>query len=130
MTVATRLALPERFVYFGILHLLALCTLLVALTARLGAVANGRLGLAVLAVGWSGLLAGPAPAAVWSVVGWWAPRPTVDWYPLAPWAGFALLGFAVGQALYPGGRRRTPSLIGARARLPSASRAGTPCRST
>jgi uncharacterized membrane protein len=30
----------------------------------------------------------------------------VDWYPLAPWAGFALLGFAVGQACFPGGRRR------------------------
>jgi len=105
VTLATRLALPERFVYFGILHLLALCTVLVALTARLGAVANACLGLAVLAVGWSGLLAGPAPAAVWSVVGWWAPRPTVDWYPLAPWAGFALLGFAVGRVLYPEGRR-------------------------
>jgi uncharacterized membrane protein len=32
----------------------------------------------------------------------------VDWYPLAPWAGFAFLGFAAGRLLYAGGRRRLP----------------------
>lgn len=106
VTVATRLLLPEDFVYFGILHLLALCTLVVGLTATLGPTANAFLGLAVLAVGWGGLLAGPAPATALSVVGWWAPRSTIDWYPLVPWSGFAFLGFAAGRWLYPNGLRR------------------------
>ncbi len=106
VTLATWLVLPDDFVYFGILHLLALCTLLVALTAPLGAVVNAFLGLVILAVGWSGLLDAAAPATVLSFVGWSAPRSSIDWYPLVPWSGFAFLGFAAGLTLYPGGRRR------------------------
>ncbi len=106
VTLATRLFLPDEFVYFGILHLLAACTLLVGLTAGLGAWPNALIGLAVLAAGWSPLLGGDAPATVLSVAGWDVPRATVDWYPLAPWAGFAFLGFAAGLVLYPAGRRR------------------------
>lgn len=108
VTVATRVALPSIFVYFGILHLLALCTLLVAVTAPLGAKVNAVLGLAVIIIGWSGLLAGPAPETVLSFLGWAAPRATMDWYPFAPWGGFAFLGFALGRSLYPNGRRRLP----------------------
>lgn len=106
VTLGTWLALPDSFVYFGILHLLAVCTLLLAFTARCGAVANSAIGIVVLVVGWSGLLDAPAPEPWLAVLGWQAPRATVDWYPLAPWAGFAFLGFAMGRALYAGGSRR------------------------
>ena len=106
VTLATRLVLPDEFVSFGILHLLAVCTVLVALTARLGPLVNALLGLALLIVGWSPLLDGPGPGWLWSVAGWGAPAATVDWYPLAPWAGFAVLGFAAGRTLYAGGQRR------------------------
>ena len=77
-----------------------------ALSAPLGPLANALLGLALLVIGWSPLLDGPGPGALWSVAGWWAPRATVDWYPLAPWAGFAFLGLAAGLTLYADGRRR------------------------
>jgi len=119
VTVGTWVALPGSFVYFGILHLLALCTLLLAFTAPLGASANALIGVAVLALGWSGVLDGPAPAPWLAFLGWDAPRATVDWYPLAPWAGFAFLGFAVGRTCYaqasrrfslPGWERRTAPL--------------------
>lgn len=106
VTLATWIALPDEFVYFGILHLLTACTLLVALTARLGAFVNALIGVAALVIGWSDLLSGAAPVAVLSILGWGAPRATVDWYPLLPWAGFAFLGFAAGSLLYPGGARR------------------------
>ncbi len=105
VTLITWLVLPDGFVFFGILHLLAASTLLVAVTARFGAVANALLGAAVLAAGWSGLLDGAAPATWLAIVGWSPPVATVDWYPLAPWSGFAFLGFALGQTLYPDGRR-------------------------
>ena len=90
VTLATRLFLPDEFVYFGILHLLAVCTVLVALTARLGPLVNALLGLALLIVGWSPVLDGPGPGWLWSAAGWSAPVATVDWYPLAPWAGIRL----------------------------------------
>ena len=106
VSLATRIFLPDEFVYFGILHLLAVCTVLVALTARLGPLVNALLGLALLIVGWSPLLDGPGPGWLWSAAGWGAPAATVDWYPLAPWAGFAFLGFAAGRTLYAGGQRR------------------------
>lgn len=106
VTLGTWIALPDSFVYFGILHLLAVCTLLLAFSARLGAVVNALLGVALLVIGWSGLLDGPAPASWLAILGWDAPRVTVDWYPLTPWAGFALLGFAAGRTWYAEGRRR------------------------
>lgn len=106
VTLGTWLVLPDHFVFFGILHLLAASTLLVALTARFGAVVNALLGAAVLATGWSGLLDGAAPEIWLSILGWFPPQATVDWYPLAPWSGFAFLGFALGQTLYPDGQRR------------------------
>ena len=105
VSLFTWLVMPEAFVYFGILHLLALCTLLVGLSAPLGAVGNLVLGLVVIALGPSGLLAGPAPTELLSFVGWWAPRPAIDWYPFVPWGGFAFLGFALGLVAYPHGRR-------------------------
>lgn len=106
VTLASWLALPESFIYFGILHLLAVSTVLVALTARFGALVNALMGVTILAIGWSGLLAGVAPEPLLSFTGWSAPRATLDWYPLAPWSGFAFLGYAVGQVCYPGGHRR------------------------
>lgn len=84
VTLATWLVLPDRFVFFGILHLLAASTLLVSATARFGAVANALLGAAVLAVGWSGLFDGAAPATWLTVLGWSSPQATVDWYPPCP----------------------------------------------
>jgi uncharacterized membrane protein len=120
VSLFTWLVMPGEFVYFGILHLLAVCTLLLGLTAGLGRWANAIIGLAILGLGWSGVLFAPAPHELLAVVGWWAPRPSIDWYPLAPWAGFAFLGFAAGQMLYPDGRRRWS--------LPDWSRPAAPLR--
>ncbi|HJW76423.1 MAG TPA: heparan-alpha-glucosaminide N-acetyltransferase [Thermoleophilia bacterium] len=106
VTLSTWLVLPDSFVYFGILHLLTASTLAVALTARLGTTVNALIGAAVFVIGWSGLLDVPAPEPWLAFLGWDAPRSTVDWYPLAPWAGFAFIGFAVGRVLYQGRRHR------------------------
>lgn len=120
VSLFTWLVMPGEFVYFGILHLLTVCTLAVALTAGLGAAINALIGAVILILGWSDTLDGPAPHEILSVVGWWAPRPSIDCYPLAPWSGFAFLGFAAGSTLYPGGRRRLP--------LPDWSRPTAPLR--
>lgn len=105
VTVATRIALGDDYVRFGILHCIAAAMAIGPLLVRLGWL-NAPLGVAVIAAGLA-LDDGPTsdvPGLL--VVG--VPPPGgagVDWYPLLPWLGPVLLGLAVGLALYPGGRR-------------------------
>lgn len=105
VTVATRVALGDDYVRFGILHCIAVAMLVLPLLVPLGWW-NAALAGAVLAAGWvvrdlpasdvPGLLVLGVPAAGGA---------GVDWYPLLPWLAPALLGLAVGLALYPSGRR-------------------------
>jgi uncharacterized membrane protein len=63
----------------------------------------------------AGVIAGdhalPSPWLLW-LVQTRADRFMVDWYPLVPWFGFALVGVFFGLTLYPGGNRavRLPEL--------------------
>lgn len=107
----------EDAVRFGILHLIGVLTLVVLpLTVRLGPW-NALLGVGVLALGLTMDAHSGLPGAL--MFGFIPPEQGVDWYPLLPWAGTALIGVAVGTMLYPDGRR------GALLRwLPVTSRAG------
>lgn len=60
-----------------------------------------------------------------AVLGFIPPEKGVDWYPLLPWAGAALVGIAIGSKLYPGGHRgpllrrlSVASRVGSRAGAP------------
>ena len=118
VSVATLVALgSDDVVRFGILHLIAVLMLVVLpLTARLGAW-NALLGVIIVAVGLIVEARSEVPGAL--VLGFIPPQAGVDWYPLVPWAGAALIGVAIGSVLYPGGRRGP--LLG---RLPAVSRRG------
>jgi len=118
VSVATWVALgADGAVRFGILHLIGVLMLVVLpLLVRLGG-ANALLGIAVIAAGLATDLRSDVPGLL--VFGFEAPEDGVDWYPLMPWAGAALIGLAVGRVLYPGGRRGP--LV---ARLPAVSRTG------
>jgi uncharacterized membrane protein len=99
-TIGTYIALPEYFVYFGILHAIAVFSLI---------------GLAFLRLPWWGAaLAALAfllppliivPQAVmmerwWSWIGFWPlPPPTTDIVPLFPWFGVVLAGIAATRLL-------------------------------
>lgn len=97
VTVATLAVFPDRFVYFGILHALALATVV---------------GLPFLKL--PGLAAIAAAVAVWvldSAIGtgfdlpaalWWTGlsagiRPSVDFIPAIPWMAPALLGIGLAK---------------------------------
>lgn len=106
VSAATFVALgSEDVVRFGILHLIGVLMLFVLpMAARLGPW-NVVLGACVLAIGLvmdvrSDLLGALA-------FGFIPPEKGVDWYPLLPWAGAALVGMAAGSVLYPAGRRGT-----------------------
>ncbi|WGH79718.1 heparan-alpha-glucosaminide N-acetyltransferase [Jannaschia ovalis] len=98
VSVATRIAVPGAWVRFGILHSIALSSLLGLAFLRAPAWATAAAGLAVL-------FALPAlrdPAFdglwwLWSGLGTARP-PMIDYEPMVPWFGPFLLGLAFGQA--------------------------------
>jgi uncharacterized membrane protein len=118
VSLVTWVLLDERYIRFGILHLIAVALLLAPFLARLG---NWNLLLAAALVAVVPLigtvrsdLPGLLPLGVRPDEG----RVGVDWYPLVPWLAPFLVGLWAGARLYPLGRR------GAWGRRLSASPAG------
>ncbi len=95
VTLATRLFAPEQTIFFGILHCIAVASLLAAPLLR--APASIALAAGALVIAAPALFASPAfdpPALVWLGLGTMPPQ-TLDWRPLAPWAGVVFLGLAL-----------------------------------
>jgi uncharacterized membrane protein len=108
ITLATWLLVPEEMVVFGILHLIGF-TVAVAYPLL-------RLTLANLVLGFAAILAGLPLRPVNAGHPWFAwlgVEPDffmIDYWPVFPWLGVALLGVCAGNLLYPEGRRRfTPA---------------------
>lgn len=121
ITVGTRLFFGSNgFVIFGILHMLGTAVVV-------GYVFLGRnkwltllVGLVIIAIGiyFNGLTLNSLDITIvakFSHDPWWIPlgikqysRSMVDYYPIFPWTGVALLGIFVGQTLYPAGQPRVP----------------------
>lgn len=106
VSIATLVALgPGDAVRFGILHLIALLMLVVLpAAARLGP-ANLVLGAVVIAVGLLAVKPVGTDVPGLLVLGFDPGDPGVDWYPLLPWGGCALVGLGLAALLYPGGER-------------------------
>jgi uncharacterized membrane protein len=96
---------PHRWIYFGVLHFIALASLLGLAFVRLGRF-NALLGAALIAAGIE--VGNPwfnRPWLQWVGLMTYKP-PTEDYVPLLPWFGIVLLGLVVGDLLY--GRKRAP----------------------
>jgi uncharacterized membrane protein len=104
VTVVTLIALGDDYVRFGILHCIAVAMAVGPLLLPLGWW-NVPLGVAAIAVGirLDDTASSDGPGLL--VLGVPPGDGAVDWYPLLPWLGPALIGLAVGRALYPAGRR-------------------------
>lgn len=103
VTAATYVAFPQAFVFFGILHSIALCSLIGLALIRLPGVVLLALAVAVVVVdrtvalealnsrwlAWTGL----------NSVNPWA----VDFVPLFPWLGAVLAGMGVGKLAHAAG---------------------------
>ncbi len=98
VTAASWLTFPRSFIYFGILHCIAVASVLAwPLVRRPGA---------AFAIGCAVIIAGIAfsdptfDARALSVFGFVAHKPiTEDYVPLAPWAGVVFIGIALGNVL-------------------------------
>ncbi len=107
ITVVTYFVLGHGFVVFGILHLLGLSVILAFPFLRSRWVSLVVGSMAVALGFYLGGLRVVTPWLLWLGVPQFG-RHMVDYYPLLPWLGFALLGVFVGLSLYPlGGRRFT-----------------------
>lgn len=104
VSVATLVAMGrDDAVRFGILHLIGLLMLVVLpLAVRLGRW-NAVVGAVVVVVGLAMDARSDVPGAL--ILGFLPLEKGVDWYPLLPWGGAALVGIAIGSVLYPDGRR-------------------------
>lgn len=80
ITVVTRIAEPENTIYFGIIHLMAVSSLLVWPFLKLKNQLGLALGLVILVWGF-----------VFPVVG----GQTWDFFPLLPWSGAVLIGISL-----------------------------------
>ncbi len=107
ITVATYFFVGRQFVVFGILHLLGLSTILAYPFLSLNKWISLAAGVLVIAAGFYIIepLRSESSCFLWlglRQVG----RSMVDYYPVFPWFGVALVGIFVGYSLYPGGQRR------------------------
>ena len=120
ITVATWFAMPTQFIFFGILHSIALCSLLGLAFLRLPW--GVTLGVAVIVLAVPQLyrdVAFDTPLLAWVGL---APEfpPTMDYEPLFPWFGAFLLGMAVARIMLARGglARAVPQPLMARLTWP------------
>ncbi|MGA2044999.1 MAG: heparan-alpha-glucosaminide N-acetyltransferase [Roseiarcus sp.] len=120
VTLASHGFAPQETIEFGILHCIAVASLLAAPLLGLPGGVALALGAVMVAAPW--LATNPAfnaPALVWLGLGTIPPH-TLDWRPLTPWAGLVLLGLGAAQLdpgrLFEGPLARwRPGNVGARA---------------
>lgn len=99
ISLATYLFVGASYVRFGILHLLGAATLLVLPWVNVRAQWSALAGGALLIAGYFlGRIAVPFPWLIWLGLPQ-AGVEMVDYYPLLPWSGFALLGLSAGRAI-------------------------------
>ena len=101
VSLGTWFAMPGNFIFFGILHHIALASVLALPFLRLpiGVVVL----TAVLAFALPGFIAHPRLDTLWlSWLGFsWAPLQTADFVPLFPWFGCVLSGIVLARLLLP-----------------------------
>jgi uncharacterized membrane protein len=106
VTLATWFLMPDTFIFFGILHAIAVSGVICLFFARLPPIIILIAGVGVL---WAGntvtLPALDHPAWLWTGLQPTAPISS-DYVPIFPWAGLMLLGLAAGRLL----TRRTAAL--------------------
>lgn len=101
ITLATWFAFPDSFIFFGILHCIALSSVLALPFPFLPAILTALVGALVVAM--PHLVAHPvldAPALFFLGLGRLTPQ-TNDYVPLFPWFGMVLFGVALGRAALP-----------------------------
>jgi len=107
VTIGTFFAMPDSYIFFGILHCIALSSVLALPFLRLPVIVTAIVAAAVIALPM--VFSHPlfdAPLLQWVGLGTRFPR-TNDYVPIFPWFGVALAGVALGQLI----ARQPPALL-------------------
>ena len=100
ISAVTYVAMPSRFIYFGILHSIAVCSILGLAFLRMPPFLTIIASVALLGLHLSGLH--PFSSAVWSFTGLsQSVRPSLDLLPIVPWASVLLFGVALARLWRP-----------------------------
>lgn len=102
ITAMSLIMFEQSWIYFGILHFMALASCLVFVLSRVNWIINFTLGIAILIGFFVGWLPRRWPFDYISIL----PTYTEDFVPLFPWLGVACLGLAIGQWIL-----RSPALL-------------------
>lgn len=97
MSIATYVAFGEAFAFFGILHAIALFSLVGLLFLRLPWWVNAGIAAAVIALGATVTLDGFSERWLAWIGFWEIPPYTADLVSVFPWFGATLIGIALGQ---------------------------------
>ncbi len=121
VSAASYIVFPQRYIWFGVLHAIAISLVLVRPLVSRPALALA-LGLALLVAGnsWTSTW---FDNRTWGWIGFMTAKPaTEDYVPLMPWTGMILLGMAIAHPLQRNGFRalvgfaRLPGWLGAMGR--------------
>ena len=114
VSVASTIVFPQRFIWFGVLHAIAVCLVLARPLAQRPWLALGA-GIAVLVAG-NAWTSSWFDNRTWGWLGFMTAKPaTEDYVPLFPWLGMMLLGMAAAHPL----RRHGFRALAPCARLPA-----------
>jgi uncharacterized membrane protein len=101
VSIATRLAVPQAWVFFGILHMMAAATLIGPLFLRLpSALTLAAAAFALAAPFWLRAPLFDAPWLVWTGLATYIPL-SIDFVPFLPWAAPYLAGHAAARIALP-----------------------------
>jgi uncharacterized membrane protein len=105
ITLVTWIYPHERFITFGVIHFIALATIIAPFFFRLGKL-NALIGLIIIAAGFLAMdVETDSPYLFWLGITS-ADYTALDYYPLLPWFGIVLIGVSAGQMIYPKGVSR------------------------
>lgn len=108
ISVATFIAFPERFIYFGILHAIGFASIVGLTFLRVPFWVTGLSAAAVLIFGFApNIPLFQSPWLAWTGLSETV-RPSLDFIPVFPWLAAFLLGMAVAQCL-PDTKHGTPT---------------------
>lgn len=104
ITVVTFVLYPDRYIYFGVLHLIGVSIVLALpfLVRKWEALVGGLAAIAIAV--WTRTVV--VDSRLLAAVGFEPTVSTLDYFPIFPWFGVVLLGIWTGHVLFPAGARR------------------------
>jgi len=110
ISVVSLFVLPEKPVYFGVLHCIGISMIIGTTLRRLDILTLSTISVLTMICGIViGVFYLPSSSNIMMIIGLHSnDLQTVDYFPLFPWLGVVLFGMALSRVLYKDGKRQFP----------------------